>query len=397
MPEGYLTVELTGAGVVDTINRASEKGIILYGISWTGDLSVVLRVSVNDYFLLNKLAAKQGDTLSIRSRRGLRFWAYSMVKRPLLMLALAALVWLSIWLPGRVLFINVDGNKNLTSQLILQTAEECGIFFGAKRGDVRSETVKNQLLQKLPQIQWAGVNTYGCTAVISVREDSARSGSNETDSPSSIIASRDGVILSITAVSGNARCSVGDAVKEGQVLISGRSEEGILCRFTRSQGEVFAQTTRECTSIIPTVFSNKVMQKAADKKYSLLIGKKRINLSKDSGFYYAGYDKIYREYCVILPGGFALPFALAVEEYLPYEQELIEFQGVESLALDASDRYVEGQMISGEIISRTLRREQSAGIYKLFADYLCTEMIGIERNEELEFIDGEDRGTDRER
>lgn len=30
--------------------------------------------------------------------------------------------------------------------------------------------MKNALLSAIPELQWAGVNTYGCRAVISVRE-----------------------------------------------------------------------------------------------------------------------------------------------------------------------------------------------------------------------------------
>ena len=38
---------------------------------------------------------------------------------------------------------------------------------------IRSEKVKNSLLQRIPQLQWAGINTDGCVAVISVREKTA--------------------------------------------------------------------------------------------------------------------------------------------------------------------------------------------------------------------------------
>ena len=203
MPEGYLDVELTGAGVVDTINRAGEKGITLYEVCWTGDISVRFRISVAEYFVLNKLASKQGDEIKIQGRRGIRFWIYGMIKRPVLTFTMAVLLAFSLWLPGRVLFLAVNGNDKVSAQLILQTAEECGVRFGAKRVYVRSEAVKNNLLEKLPQLQWAGVNTVGCIAVISVREDADRIKKDSGAKATNIVACRDGIVLSVTATSGS--------------------------------------------------------------------------------------------------------------------------------------------------------------------------------------------------
>jgi len=396
VPEGFLEVELTGAGVVDTINRASEKGIVLYGVRWLGDLCVKLRVSVSDFFQLRKLAASRGDELVICSKRGLRFWIQSMMRRPIMIISVLGILLLSLWLPGRVLFVAVEGNETVNSQLILQTAEECGIYFGAERVVVRSEAVKNKMLEKLPQLQWVGVNTSGCTALISVRENVAMYDVDRGNGLSNIVACRDGVILSVTATSGVAQCKVGDAVTKGQILISGRTDEGILCKITRSQGEVFAQTNRACAVLTPTVYMKFLEPSSKKQKYSLLIGKKRINLSKGSGISYAGYDKIYTEYCVMLPGGFALPLAFVVEEYIAFEQEPFTCD-VESCASEAADRYVMEQMVSGKINSRSLQYEVGSDTYKLFADYLCTEMIGCERGEELEFFNGEDNRTNGER
>ena len=390
MPDGFLNVELTGAGVVDTINRAGEKGIVLYDVYWCGDISVRFRIAYADYFLLNKLAAKQGDELKVLSRRGGRFWLYSLLGRPVLMVFVVGLILLSAWLPGRVLFVSVEGNEQVDTQLILQTAEECGVYFGAKRAVVRSEAVKNRMLEKLPQLKWAGVNTQGCVAVISVQEDLPEEKRNEQFTASSVVASRDGVVLSVTATSGYVRCKVGDAVKAGQVLISGRMEEGILCKLMRSQGEILAQTHRSCTAVTPTVYMKKASAVRKDRKISLLICKKRINLSKDSGIYPASYDRIYLEYYVTLPGGSVLPIALAVDEFIEHKQEAFYVSDPETLVLQTAEEYILEQMISGSIISSSVRQAQCEDVCKMFGDYLCTEMIGFEQDEEMDITNGED-------
>ena len=87
-----------------------------------------------------------------------------------LIIGLMLLLFFSVWLPSRVLFIEIQGNDTLSAQSILEEAKDCGIIMGASRRFVRSQQVKNTLLDKLPQLQWAGVETIGCVAVITVRE-----------------------------------------------------------------------------------------------------------------------------------------------------------------------------------------------------------------------------------
>ena len=92
----------------------------------------------------------------------------------------------------------------------------------------------------------------------------------------------------------------------------------------------------------------------------------------------------------MLPGGFSLPLALAVEELIICEQEPVETEYGEGLALDTADRYVGEQMISGRVLSRVTTVERGSDTIKLRVGYVCTEMIGTERSEELDIYNGKD-------
>ena len=65
----------------------------------------------------------------------------------------------------------------------------------------------------------------------------------------SIVASRDGVITSITTTKGTPLCKAGQAVKAGQILISGYTDCGISIRADPAEGEVFAETYREMMTL----------------------------------------------------------------------------------------------------------------------------------------------------
>ena len=172
--------------------------------------------------------------------------------------------------------------------------------------------MKNSLLEALPELEWAGINTYGCTAVISVSEKTQSSESSDKHKVSSIVAERDGIISSCTVIRGNPVCKIGEAVRAGETLVSGYTDCGIKIQATRAQAEIYATTMRQLTVLSPLDYIQEGQIRCEETKYSLILGKKRINLSKDSGNFTSVCDKMYWQYYCVLPGGFQLPISVVV-------------------------------------------------------------------------------------
>jgi sporulation protein YqfD len=298
---------------------------------------------------------------------------------------------LTLYLPTRILFVEVDGNRIVETNRILEAAAQCGLGFGSNRRAIRSEQIKNQLLQQLEDLQWAGVNTYGCRAVISVKERKKEQNAQSNETVTSIVAGRDGIIEHLTVHSGNRLCTPGQAVREGQVLISGYTDCGICIRAGRAEGEVFARTTRHLSCKYPVDFNMKGEITGSEKKISLLIGKKQINFFQDSGISTLGCDKMYLVKYMTLPGGFRLPLALVVQTQTNYElssgtvNEEVAQQWLSCFAR----QYLTGQMIAGEIRGKTEQLERSNESLVLQGTYECLEMIGQTRFEEYHFDYGE--------
>jgi len=327
----------------------------------------------------------------IRSE-GLFLTLKSLVKRPVLCIGMAVLLAAACWLPGRILFVQVEGNSAIPDKYILEQAEICGIRLGAVRRDVRSEKMKNALLSAIPQLQWAGVNTSGCVATISVREKSTpEEHVQEQTGVAGVVAARDGVILDCTVLRGNSLCHVGQAVKEGQLLVSGYTDTGLIVKATRAKAEVYAQTLRELEIISPKASVNRGEKSREIKKYGLLIGKKLINFSKDSGISDAGCVKMYSEEYLTLPGGFQLPVGVFCETLIVYDTaeqipaDAEEFNWLESAAAE----YLQTQMIAGKILDADTQLSAGAESYSIRGRYACIEMIGKEKNEEIWQQDGE--------
>ena len=387
---GMLEVELTSGAPEVRLWEFSEQEIAVYQVNRIADLCIRFCIHRRDLTKLTKICEKKGDSLIVRNRMGLYFLFSSAGKRPILVAGISVLLLLTWILPSRVLFLRVEGNDLVPEKYILEAASDCGIGFGTRRRSIRSEQVKNELLQRIPQLKWAGVNSYGCVAVISVRETSQQDQTEFRSAVSNMVALRDGVVLDCTATKGNLLCKPGDAVRQGQILISGYTDCGRIIQATNAEGEVFAQTRRSIRVINLRNGMSKVKKAHVGRSFSLIIGKKRINLWKDSGIWDASCGRMYQEYVLTLPGGFHLPVALCVETFTRYN---LSETGCESVDVSEqlqsyAEEYLVQQMNSGRIQAGEFRIFRENGTVTLEGDYICTEMIGRIQPEQI----GEEHG-----
>ena len=382
---GYVIAEITSADISALLNKLTANGIKLEKIRYRDDLTVRITVCRQNYQQLVALSEKHS---AIVKRIGV-FGVFSVInrflKRPVLMLFLLLVFLLTCYVPGRIYFLSVEGNAQVPERYILEVAAECGIDFGAKRRLVRSEMMKNRLLEKIPQLQWAGINTYGCTAVISVREKTGSEKQEQSNYQiSSIVASRDGVIRSCTVLQGNALCAVGQAVKAGQTLVSGFLDCGIVTKTTRADAEIKALTFRDLEVIAPISTGIKGEVQSIKTNYSLKIGKKLIKFYKDSGNLDTTCGKIYSEEYLYLPGGFRLPLAIVKETKTYYKpdggKQTVSDTG--EWLKDFANGYLKKTMISGEIISADAEVIPDTDAFNLRGRYACVEMIGLIKKEE---------------
>lgn len=388
---GMAEAEILSGDLLDSISRVSEAGIPIYEFEEVDGVTGRFRVGRKDYGKVKRLLEKKGDRVILIRRTGLYRWGRQLRRRPLLAAGMTLLLAITLFLPTRVLFIRVEGNRMIPSGRILEAAEDAGLRFGSIRRSIRSEQVKNRLLSAVPGLQWAGVNTAGCTAVIRVREAPLPAAETGMHGFSGIAASRDGVILEATAEEGNLLCRPGQAVREGELLISGYVDCGICIRVTQAKGEIFARTNRTVTAVVPADYD--AISASAGKKryYSLIVGKKRIKLWKYSRIWEGTCGRIYKQQYVVLPGGFRLPIALAWEDII-FPETVRESAGEESLLSllrSESERCLLQQTIAGQILDRQEQSEHAEGCLRLTTRYSMREMIGRTLQEQI----GEEHGT----
>ena len=382
---GTVKAKLTGADIAGTLDLLSCRGVEVLEFQLLSELEGILRLRRRDYREAHKLCTHRGDKLVLQHRKGIYWTLKTLWLRPVLVLGMLIYLFAALYLPSRVFFVRVVGNDKIPTRQILEAASECGIHFGSSRRAVRSEKLKNKLLEAVPELQWAGVNTYGCVAEISVRERTSPDVTKSDSAFGHIVASREGVITFCNATRGNLICGPGQAVNQGDILISGYTDCGLTIRAEQAQGEVFAATKRDLQVLTPDVCETAAQTGEEKKKISLLIGKKRINLWKDSGIWDTTCDRMYEEYYITLPGGFVLPLGWSVERYGSRElteQELLP-EDREKLLETTAEGYLKDQMLSGTIRKSHLMYDDGPGWIQLTGEFSCVEMIGIMQRLEI--------------
>ena len=367
------------------LSEILRDNVALYDITFVDQITVEASFTQNQASFLIDFLEQKGITYSIVGKTGLGWSVQKLFLRRLLILGLVCYFVLAITLPGRIYFLKVVGNEQVAAGTIMEAAKECGIRFGMKSSEIRSEQIKNQLLSRIPEIQWVGITSYGSAAIIHVEERSlAKLENSSGNGVSGIVAKCDGVVTGVEVISGNALVTEGQAVKKGDILVSGYTDCGLKVKGEQAKAEVYAYTSKnkEFTALYPGAV--RVSVSNTHTCYRVRIGKKVINLCNHSGIRTASCVKMYSEDYLTLPGGFQLPVSI-----IRVNNAYCELNTTPTLDRDDfawicqfAGKWVKKDMVAGKILKEEYTWANSKPLV-LIGNYSCHEMIGEEKYEEI--------------
>ena len=213
-----------------------------------------------DYKKLHKIKQRTHARVKLAEKSGFPFRFRRMLRRPGLLLGTALGVALMLFLSGFYWEMTISGEDiPYAESEILAAAKRVGVYIGAPRStDTALASVA--LLEELPELSWASFNTEGCTVQLELRTSVTKAEGAEHDGTGDIVASRAGLIHSITAQNGTVLVKVGSACAAGQVLVSGITQVGdpydpeynpVRYFYTRARAEILAETQRTFTASCP--------------------------------------------------------------------------------------------------------------------------------------------------
>ena len=379
---GSCTVAIPSPHRTAAMNLCMQMGLQYSGFRWCDDGSVRFFCTVSAARRFLAACHKRDIEVEIVAYRGFPYFLKrigtraGLVVGAVLGLTLIVLSGLFVW------DVQVSGNTTLTEGEIIEELRACGFGVGSYLPALRVREIENRVLMASDRIGWLSINTEGTVARVQVIEHISGESEGEGDSsgkrPANLVATRDGQIEYLELYRGNAVVIVGQAVKAGELLVSGLYDNpsgGF--RWTRAAGRVMARTEHTIKVEIPLSYEEKVY----DDPYLQEIEVHFFNFShkifKNSGNSDTLCDIIKYNSNLGRLGRNRLPLSLSRTEVRPYHTEWRERSEEEALKLCYEKLSQELSSFSGEaqLLQKHITTQMGENSVVLICTITCIENI----------------------
>lgn len=246
---GYVRFKADGGSSERFLNHCARSGINLWNIK--GGKECEACVAVQGYRALRPCARKANTKLKVLDKHGFPFATKGIRKRKGILYGTVLFFLVLYLLSIHVWSIEIVGNETIPTQQIRMELTRQGITTGTLKSKVHPLELQQKLMLKFPKISWLSVNTRGCSAEIHLQEKVDRPPMIEKEKQNfcNIKASQTGQIISMEVYMGTPQVKEGDAVVEGQLLISGVVENNAgEVALKHAGGKIIAETTHNFTT-----------------------------------------------------------------------------------------------------------------------------------------------------
>lgn len=287
--------------------------------------------------------------------------------------------------------VTIDTDSAALSDLEIYAAlEKVGVHAGMSIFDLDERGMQTAFLKDNPAFVFAAFNRNGTDLVACLRARSLPPENQTRRAPSHVVAAAAGVIVSVKAPSGELLVAPGDAVEEGDLLVSGAlSLKNGGYRIVHSEATVVAQTFENFSVSVP--ISEEVLQYTGRERE---IGAVRV-LGADllGSVYRAPYAS-----CTSIEDlsqaslfGLRLPFYRHSVTYAQTETKTVTrtAKRAEDLCYDAYRAFLSELLgEEGTLDEERLQITANEDAVRLEAQLLCTRDIAVQREFSYEELTG---------
>ncbi len=287
------------------MNLCSFRGIFIWGLLPVGN-AYEMCIGLKDFKKLKPLLRKTQTRISIMEKKGLPFFFFRNRKRKVYFAGAVLCIMLLYLYSGFIWDIHFEGNQARTSETLLVFLESKKVEPGMKKRDVDCEQIVKDLRSAYDDIVWVSASIDGSRLTIQVKENDdiiqSKPAEEVQETPKDLVAEKDATIVEIVTRQGVPLVHAGDAVKAGDILVTGRVEvqndadEVIAYQYHTADADIYGATIQEYQDTMDMVYDKKryYIQKN-QKVYYLQIGNLRIATGKlehsDTGYEVCGWEK----------------------------------------------------------------------------------------------------------
>ncbi len=263
--KGNVLIKITGLGSERFINICHHHNIYLNGVVSEDD-GYMAYLKAKDFLKIKNIIKTTGVHIKILDKSGFPFWIHKYRKRNAFIIGAILFVSMLVFLSGFIWRIEINGNVYYSDENIIDFLHNKDIGIGSTTLTINETNLEEGIRQEFDEIIWVSVTLNGTKLTIDVKENTTNAIMLEKDEINDIIATKDGVIHSITVRTGTPIVKPGDTVKAGDVLVTSKveciNESGQIIKtlYTNADADIYIKTEY--------VYENTVERNYKDKLYT---------------------------------------------------------------------------------------------------------------------------------
>lgn len=382
LARGQVRVRVTGASLTRFLNLCAAKELTLRRMERTAWDEMYATLSIADFRALRRYMGRTGCRVHIVQRCGAPFMAARLRPRVALWGGLAVLALLCWVITAHIWSIQTKIDPVLDQDEVIAQLDALGVRIGARISKLDTRSIRWKMMQMQPDMTFLSLNVQGNSLTIEAHGVERPEEKVDQETVTKVVAACDGVIKTVRALEGQPVVQAGDAVQQGDTLISGlvppTREEGEY-RLAHARGTVEAYTVHQVTAARALETESKTYTGTVRRQYALVLGNHRLNLYIGSGIDGGTCDKIIETRTLRLSDSVVFPVSLVVQTYVFYERTpqtvSVEQVRVEMLSRALGDvaAGMDGTVTSH---SETLTEQNGAAVLHMTVH--AVEQIGVE-------------------
>lgn len=382
---GYRTLGTDAAHAAALLNLCLEQSAGYSGFAALPDGGVRFSCTLPTAHRLCRLGGARGIPVTVLRSGGLPMQLWARRRRAGLMLGTLCALALMV-LSGRYVWdVRVTGNREMTAAEVKQELAECGFGVGSYLPDFSAGELENRVLLRSDRLAWISVNISGTVAEVQVVERVARP-QEEPAKPANLVAARDGQIELIELFRGDCVVSIGQAVRAGELLVSGiYDSQTVGFRYTRAAGRILARTEHSYRIEIPLSYIEKRYTGSAQGDICLNFFQNSLKIYKSTGNDRGPCDIIETVNSLAGFGLHNLPFSVT-SQTLRYYEEVPARRTPEAaleLAYEQLARELGGLSDDTQLLRKDIRTTLTDDALILDCTVLCIENIAVQSEFEI--------------
>lgn len=398
---GYVRIRVEGYSPERFLNLCCFHQILIWGLLPVGN-AYEMYMSVSGFRKIRPFARKTKTRAVITGRYGFPFFMQRYRRRKLLFVGIFLCV---ILLKAYSLFIwdiHFEGNERWPDETLTEflAANDVSPFMLKSRVDCSG--IVKAIRKEYNDIVWVSASIDGSRLKIQIKEneDTFTEETAKDDAPADLIAGTDGVITKLVTRAGVPQVHVGDTVKAGDLLVSGRidvlddSGEVVGYQYQHSDADIYADTEMEYSDTMPLTYQAKIYDGKRRYRFYIKFSDWKISLGtvKNS---YEHSDLTTWERQLRLGENFYLPLSFGYEsagsysfEEKSYTEEEIQREltrRFEKFCKELEEKNIQIRENSVKIHIDADSADASGILYlnQRITEETDTEILTIERKEEL--------------